>query len=248
VGDADLSQSRIAHNLAAVRERIATAARRAGRDPDEITLVAVSKTHPPELVAAALAAGQRDFGESRVQEALPKLEQLADSGARWHLIGHLQRNKARRAAAAFDMIQSVDSLRLAAALDAGRAELLPAGPPLPILLQVNVSGESSKEGLELPGGLANAARLPALLAEVEQIVALPRLRVEGLMTIAPYVDDEAAIRGCFQALRLLRDELARRLPAPWRHLSMGMSGDFELAIEEGATIVRVGTAIFGTRG
>lgn len=237
----------IAERLARVQERVAAAARAAGRDPASVTLVAVSKTQPPEVVAAAIAAGARDLGENRVQEAAAKLAALGAhrAAARWHLIGHLQRNKARPAAELFDLVQSVDSLRLAEAL----ARAVPAGRRLPVLLQVNVSGEASKEGFALAGGLANRAGLAALLAEVEQIAALPALDVRGLMTVAPIVAHPEQARPVFRALRDLRDELARRVPAArWDDLSMGMTDDFEAAIAEGATIVRVGRAIFGERG
>jgi len=235
----------IATNVAAVQARIAAAARRAGRDPAEITLVAVTKTHPPELVAEAVAAGARALGENRVQEAASKIEALRElrSELRWHLIGHLQRNKAKVAAELFDLVHSVDSLRLAEAL----ARQVAPGRRLPILLQINVSGEASKEGFALPGGATSAALL-ALLPELEQLVALPQLEVRGLMTVAPMVADPEQARPVFKALRELRDELARRLPtARWDELSMGMTDDFEAAISEGATIVRVGRAIFGAR-
>ena len=235
----------IATNVAAVQARIAAAARRAGRDPAEITLVAVTKTHPPELVAEAVAAGARALGENRVQEAASKIEALRElrSELRWHLIGHLQRNKAKVAAELFDLVHSVDSLRLAEAL----ARQVAPGRRLPILLQINVSGEASKEGFALPGGATSAALL-ALLPELEQLVALPQLEVRGLMTVAPMVADPEQARPVFKALRELRDELARRLPAArWDELSMGMTDDFEVAISEGATIVRVGRAIFGAR-
>ncbi len=233
--------------VAQIRERIAAAARRAGRRPEEITLVAVSKTHGPDVVRAALAAGITDLGENRVQEAAPKIATLANSHPRprWHLIGHLQRNKARAAAELFDIVQSVDSLRLAEILDRHAAEI---GRRLPILLQVNVSGEVSKEGFALAGGIANRAACDLLYAEVERIVALPQLEVRGLMTIAPITGDPDAARPTFRLLRELRDDLARRLPQTrWDDLSMGMSDDFEAAIAEGATIVRVGRAIFGSR-
>jgi pyridoxal phosphate enzyme (YggS family) len=260
----------IASNIAAVHERIAAAARRAGRDPADVTLVAVTKTQPPELVAEAIAAGAADLGENRVQEAAAKIAALAGSqdeaqplrraAVRWHLIGHLQRNKARLAAAPFgdasssgeagaqrvhfDLIHSVDSLRLAEAL----ARHAPPGRAQPILLQVNVSGEASKEGFDLAGGLENRQALAALLPDVERIVALPGLALRGLMTIAPIVDDPEQARPVFRRLRELRDELARRFPqASWDELSMGMTDDFEAAIAEGATIVRVGRAIFGER-
>lgn len=244
----------IATRINQVLERIARAAARANRDPAAITLVAVTKTHPPEVIAEAIAAGARDLGENRVQEAALKIPPLAAAypDARWHLIGHLQRNKAKSAIELFDMIHSVDSLRLAETLNRHLQERAavqgPAARRLPILLQVNVSGEASKEGFDLPGGIANRAGLEALLPEVERILALPSLEVRGLMTIAPIVADPEQARPFFRALRELRDELARRFPrADWAELSMGMTDDFEAAIAEGATIVRVGRAIFGER-
>lgn len=235
----------VAERLARVRERIAVAAARAGRNPAAITLVAVTKTHPPALIAEALAAGATDLGENRVQEAAAKIPALAGAlSPRWHLIGHLQRNKARLAVELFDLVHSVDSLRLAEAL----ARHVPPGRRLPVLLQVNVSGEATKEGFALAGGLANRAALEALLPAVEGILALPSLEVRGLMTIAPLGASPEAARPTFAALRELRDELARRFPAAWwEELSMGMTDDFEVAIAEGATIVRVGRAIFGER-
>lgn len=189
------------------------------------------------------------MGENRVQEASEKMELMSAERARirWHLIGHLQRNKAKQAAH-FDMVHSIDSLRVAEALSHQvEAQSLVGQRRLPVLLQINVSGEASKEGFDLPGGIAHPG-LPSLLAEVERILALPHLEVQGLMTIAPWGDDPQAARPTFRALRLLRDELARRFPAfSWHHLSMGMTDDFEVAIEEGATLVRVGRAIFGSR-
>jgi PLP dependent protein len=238
--------STIAENIALVRARIHAAAAQAGRDPATITLVAVTKTHPPDRVAAAVAAGATDLGENRVQEAAAKIAALTElrPAPRWHLIGHLQRNKARLAAELFDLVHSVDSLRLAEAL----ANHVPAGRRLPILLQVNVSGEASKEGFALAGGPTNQPALSALLPAVERILALPALEVRGLMTVAPLVDDPEQARPSFHALRELRDELAERFPqANWAELSMGMTDDFAAAIAEGATIVRVGRAIFGAR-
>jgi pyridoxal phosphate enzyme (YggS family) len=237
----------IAARIARVRERIAAAASRAGRSPEAITLVAVSKTHGPELVRAAIAAGASDLGENRVQEAGPKAAALAGVAPRprWHLIGHLQRNKARAAAELFAMVQSVDSLRLAEALDRHAGEL---GRRLPVLIQVNVSGEASKEGFALAGGVANRPAYGLLCADLERLAALPSLAVRGLMTIAPIVASPEAARPTFRLLRELRDDLARRIPqASWEELSMGMTDDFEAAIAEGATIVRVGRAIFGDR-
>ncbi len=220
--------SHLPGNLARIQERIAAAARRAGRDPARITLVAASKTVPPEGVVAAAAAGLRVFGENRIQEAQPKMAALASltarAGLRWHFIGHLQTNKAK-AATAFDMIESVDSLHLAEAL----AQRLTA--PLPILLEVNMTGETSKAGLPPD----------AVVATVEAIRALPHLRVEGLMTMAPESADPETARPVFRALRELGDRVGLTT------LSMGMTNDFEVAVEEGATLVRIGRAIFGAR-
>ena len=238
----------IAQRIAAIRQRIAAAAARAGRSADEITLIAVTKTHPLPSIEQVLRAGLRDLGENRVQEAEEKVGAVEAAGpVRWHLIGHLQRNKARRAVQIFAMIHSVDNLRLAETLSRVAAEE-GAAEPLPILLQLNVSGEESKEGFALAGGV-RSPQWAEFAATAARIVALPHLRVQGLMTIAPYSEDiEGVVRPCFRRLREARDELARSIPAgDWRHLSMGMSGDFEVAIEEGATLVRVGTAILGER-
>lgn len=241
----------IAQHIAVIQERIAAAARRAGRNPDEVRLVAVTKTHPPELIAQAVAAGVYDLGENRIQEAEGKVSALATLEPRptWHLIGHLQRNKAKTAVGLFDMVHSLDSLRLAETLNrhAARAEAEDQRP-LPVLLQVNVSGEAGKEGFDLPGGPEHAAQWPQFQAEVEQILALPQLQVRGLMTIAPFADDPEVARPVFRMLHTLRATLAQQFPqADWSQLSMGMTDDFEVAIEEGATIVRIGRAIFGAR-
>ncbi len=219
-------------NLRSVQERIAAAARRAGRDPAEITLVAVTKGQPVEAVRVAYNLGLRHFGENRVEEAETKVGQLP-ADITWHMIGHVQSRKARRVVPLFQVVHSVDSVRLARRLDsscAGRNE------PLPVLLEVNISGEASKYGfLDREG----------LLAAVEEIIALPHLRLEGLMTMAPIVADPEQARPVFARLRQLRDELAAAFPqAGWQHLSMGMSDDLEVAVEEGATLVRVGRAIF----
>ncbi|MDJ0865698.1 MAG: YggS family pyridoxal phosphate-dependent enzyme [Myxococcota bacterium] len=228
-------------NLAAVRERVARAATRAGRDPGSVRLVGAAKRQPPELLAAAVRAGLRDLAENYVQEAaskIPKVMEILGPEAdppRWHLIGRLQRNKARDAVAWFDCIHTVDSPRLAAALASRAAR---RERPVSVLLQVNLSAEPQKGGVEPEGA---AALLQAVAAHAE-------LRPCGLMTMpAPSPDPEAA-RPVFAALRALRDRL-RQLPGgePLADLSMGMSGDFEVAIEEGATMVRIGTAIFGPR-
>lgn len=239
----------IAHNIADVRERMAAAARRARRTPDDVTLIAVTKTHAPRIVAMALAAGVGDCGENRVQEAGEKIELLGSDKTRWHMIGQLQTNKAKPAAVLFDMVHSLDSVKLAAELNKRVEQASLVGQRrLPVLLEVNVSGEASKSGFDLPGGLANTAALPHFFAAVAQIVALPQLDVQGLMTVAPYSDDPETARPVFRTLRELRDDLIRRFPAmSWQHLSMGMTNDFEVAIEEGATMVRVGRAIFGER-
>jgi pyridoxal phosphate enzyme (YggS family) len=218
----------------AVLRRIAAACTRVGRDPATVTLVAVSKTVPPERLRAAVAAGFDMLGENRVQEAAAKIPFVP--GPRWHLVGPLQANKARRAAELFDTLEAVDSVDLARRLDRVAAEVGPERP-LPVLLQVNVDADASKAGL-LPGGVEEV--LPELLL-------LRHLRIDGLMTIGRLVGEAEDARPTFTALRALRDDLGRRWPALGAELSMGMSDDFEVAIEEGATIVRVGRALFGER-
>jgi pyridoxal phosphate enzyme (YggS family) len=222
-----VAPNQIAANLAAVRARIAAAAARAGRDPARVRLVAVSKTFPAEAVLEACQAGQVVFGENRVQEAEPKMAAVAAAGAeaRWHLIGTLQSNKAGRAVHNFAMIQSVDSVRIAGAI-ARRATA-----PVPILLEVNVAGESSKSGIAVA----------EVTATVQVIRSMPELDLQGLMTVAPRLDNSNELRPIFRSLARLAP------PLGLAELSMGMSGDFEVAVEEGATIVRVGSAIFGTR-
>ncbi len=230
-----VSDGSIATNLAAVRARIDAAARAAGRDPASIRLVAVSKTFPIEAVREAAAAGQQDFGENRVQEALQKIASSSELQIRWHLIGHLQSNKARKAAA-FACIQSVDGLELLTRLDeAATAQ----GARPDILVQVDLAGEATKYG--------------APPEEARQIVRAATkcraLRLAGLMVLPPFLDDPEQVRPYFARLREFRDELARgdADAASLRELSMGMSHDFEVAVQEGATLVRVGTAIFGRR-
>jgi pyridoxal phosphate enzyme (YggS family) len=229
----------ISENIAAVRERMASAARRTGRTPDDVTLMAVSKTHPPERIREAYDAGQRRFGENRVQEFSGKSEALADlRDAEWHLIGHLQTNKASKAVELFRAVDSVDSLKLAEKLDAVARTL---GKKLDVLIEVNVGGEAAKSGI--------ASDSPAL---EELLIAAPRLEAlvfRGLMTVPPFTDDPQGARPYFRKLRELRDSVAaRKLPAiAMDQLSMGMSHDFEVAIEEGSTCVRVGMAIFGSR-
>lgn len=251
------SQDTIEQRIQHVHERIAAAAYRAGRNPDDIALIAVTKTHPPERVAQAIEAGIYDVGENRVQEAQQKFAALAleHSRVRWHLIGHLQRNKAKNALRLFDMVHSLDSVRLAEVLNRHIADGVRDdearglnGGPLPVLIQVNMSGEASKEGFDLPGGLENADLLPRFFEDVASMLKLPHIAIQGLMTLAPFVSDPETVRPVFQRLRLLRDALAQRFPeASWEHLSMGMTNDFEVAIEEGATFVRIGRAIMGER-
>ena len=227
-------------NLTRVQDRLAAAAARAGRDVSTITLVAVSKTHPVEALLAAYELGVRHFGENRVEEASVKLpafkQAISDSTVVFHMIGHIQSRKAEDVAALFDRVHSVDSVRLAQRLARFAAK------PLPVLLEVNVSGEESKYGFD-------GARRAELFDAVEAISQLPPLRLDGLMTMAPIVENPEEARPVFRALRELRDEIAVRYPAlTLPHLSMGMTDDFEVAIEEGATLVRVGRAIFGERG
>ena len=230
----------LSERVAAVRARIAAAAARAGRAPGDVTLIAVTKTVAAEVVRAAHAAGLTSFGENRVREAEEKIRALADlPGIRWEMIGHLQTNKAATAARLFDRIESVDSLRLAETLEARAAA---AGRTLPVLLEVNSAGEASKSGFA-PGEMLAAARA---------IAALPHLRPEGLMMVAPIAERAEDVRPVFRGLRGLRDELRASVPlnavdGGWRELSMGMSDDYAVAIEEGATIVRVGRALFGPR-
>ncbi len=219
----------LADRLAAVRSRIADACRRAGRDPSSVTLVAVTKTVPPAVAAVAAELGERDLGEGRPQGLWEKAAAVA--GVRWHLVGHLQRNKIDRTAPLAALIHSVDSERLLAALDAfGRKH----GTPVPVLLEVNCSREPAK------GGFAPDA-VPALAGG---LAALAGVRVDGLMTMAAHHDDPRACRPTFAELRALRDGLRTATGLPLPHLSMGMSDDFEVAVEEGATFVRVGTTLF----
>lgn len=216
-----------------IEERIAAACARGGRNRDDVTLVAVSKTRPPEVVAEAASLGLRIFGENKVQEARAKIPE-SPGHISWHLIGHLQSNKAKLAAQLFDCIHSVDSEKLASVLNAAADE---AGRTVRVLLEINVSGEASKFGLEPEQALS----------VLEAANACPRLIVDGLMTMAPFVPDPEKARPYFRQLRELRDRLARDTGSPLEQLSMGMSGDFEVAIEEGATMVRIGTLLFGER-
>jgi len=221
-------------HLNEVRARLARAAARSGRTPGEVTLIAVTKTVPLDVIKAAFGLGLSDLGENRVQEAEQKIGALGRKGVHWHLIGHLQRNKAGRAVELFDRVHSVDDRPLAEALARRARE---AGRTMPVLIEVNVSGEASKFGVA-PGGLLDLA---------EGVAGLDGLSLEGLMTVGAPVERPEQARGGFAALRELRDRAAARIGRPLPHLSMGMSGDFEVAIEEGSTMVRVGTALFGPR-
>jgi pyridoxal phosphate enzyme (YggS family) len=223
----------IAQNLNEVRAVIAAACRRAGRDPGQVRLVAVSKTVDLERIRAAIAAGQDLFGENYLQEAAGKIAALGRQLS-WHLVGHLQTNKARGAVDLFDLIHSVDRGKLARALDAAAARL---GKVQDVLIQVNQGGEETKSGVE-PA---------AALALLQEVARLPHLRVLGLMTMPPWFPDPEQARPYFRALRELRDRLRNLSGLPLTELSMGMSDDFPVAVEEGATLVRVGTAIFGPR-
>lgn len=223
----------IADNLASIHRRIADAAFRAARDPTSVRLVAVSKTHPVESVFAAAAAGQSVFGESRVQEARDKIPSCP-AGLEWHFIGHLQKNKVRQALPLFSVFHSIDSTQLAEAVDRIAVE---TGKNVAGLLEVNVSGEATKHGFSPE----------ELRTEFPGLRKLSGLHILGLMTMAPYSDNPEDARPVFRALRELRDELQQKHNIALPELSMGMSGDFEPAIEEGSTLVRVGTAIFGSR-
>lgn len=224
----------LAERIEDVRARLRAAESRAGRAPGSVTLVAAVKTVTAETVARAVALGLRDLGENRVQEAEAKVARVGRAAARWHMIGHLQRNKAGRAVELFDRVHGVDDLELASALS---RRAVTAGRVLPVLIEVNVSGEASKFGVAPEG-------LPALL---EAVAALPGLALDGLMTIGAPVERPADARPAFARLRTLRDDSERRLARALPELSMGMSGDFEVAVEEGSTLVRVGTALFGPR-
>lgn len=270
--------ARIYTNLREVRDRIADAALRAGREPEDVTLVAVTKTFPAEIVTAAWEAGQRHFGENRPEEGAAKIPQvMRDIAARqlalletgdergasagtgsaasasqpasdipiWHMIGHIQSRKTDTVVAFYDFVHSVDRQKIARRLSVLGRE---AGREIPVLLECNVSGEESKYGYDAAGWERDPDVRSALLAEVKQVVGLPGLRIAGLMTVGPFVDDPEAVRPIFASLRGLRDLLGEKLPdEDWHHLSMGMTSDYEVAVEEGATLVRVGRAIFGER-
>lgn len=230
-------QEEFISRLQRVRERIAAAVAHANRQPEEVSLVAVSKTHPTEMIRAALAAGLTDFGENRVQEAEEKIPQVGRDKARWHLIGHLQSNKARRAVELFDVIHSLDSAALAQKLDRYCLEL--DRTELPVLIQVDLAHEATKSG-------ATEDQLGKIIEAIRQSKAL---RLIGLMTLPPFFEDVEQVRPVFRRLRDLRDKLQTQgvFGDQPGQLSMGMTHDYEIAIEEGATMLRIGTAIFGER-
>jgi len=223
----------IAANLKSVQQRVAAACARVGRDPSSVTLVTVSKGHPAEVVRAAADLGISLFGENRVQEAKIKIGQCPNR-LQWHLIGHLQSNKCRDAVHFFNMIQSVDSLSLAREINKWAEK---SAKTMPVLLEINVAGESSKFGYS-----------PAnVLFELKEINALPKIEVHGLMTVAPWAQEAEKVRPVFRQLGELKKQCEEILGAPLPHLSMGMSGDFEVAVEEGATMIRLGNAVLGPR-
>lgn len=231
-----MTETSVRENLLRVQERLAQAAARAGRRAEDITLIGVSKTHPASAIREAYEAGTRHFGENRIQEWEGKRAGTEGLAATWHLIGHLQSNKAARAARLFHSVDSVDDLGLAQRLDRARAEAGITGR-LRVLIEVRVAPEETKSGVEI-------AELPAL---AEKTAQLPRLQLAGLMCIPPFLENPEQARPHFKNLRVLRDQLTEELGMALPVLSMGMSHDFEVAIEEGATEVRVGTALFGTR-
>jgi pyridoxal phosphate enzyme (YggS family) len=237
-------QTRVRH----VQDEIAAACARAGRQPDAVTLVAVSKTHPAEAVVQAIEVGLRHFGENRAEEAVGKMSAVAaltDTPVAWHMIGHVQTRKARYVTSGFTLLHSLDGFHLAERLN---RLLVEQGATLDVLLEVNVSGEESKQGWDVPNWQDNPAQRQVLWQDVAQLLTLPALNVRGLMTMAPIVEQAEAARPVFSALRTLRDALANDFPGPaWAELSMGMTDDFPVAVEEGATLVRVGRAIFGAR-
>jgi pyridoxal phosphate enzyme (YggS family) len=220
-------------NLRAVQQRIRAACERCDREPNSVMMLAVSKTHPPETIKVAADCGLIFFGENKIQEAKAKIP-LCSNKLRWHFIGHLQSNKVRDAVELFEMIQSVDSLGLAQEISK-RAEQ--AAKTMPVLVEVNVAGEASKFG----------CKPEQLFSDLKNISTLPRIEIRGLMTVPPWSAEPEKVRPCFQRLRELKLRCEEIIGAPLPHLSMGMSGDFEIAIEEGATIVRIGTALFGPR-
>jgi len=246
----------IAERLETVRARITAACARAHRNPESVTLVAVCKTHPAEAMLEAIAAGQRHFGENRVEDAAPKIQAVAQALGvggplpTWHMIGHVQSRKAQDVVDHFPIVHSLDSVKLAErfARSVSERNARTAAPTrLKVLLEINISGEASKSGLAAYGWAENAAVRAALWADVRRMIDIPELEIIGLMTMAPIVENPELARPTFSGLRGLRDALAADFPGRWDALSMGMTDDYEIAIEEGASMVRIGRAIFGPR-
>jgi pyridoxal phosphate enzyme (YggS family) len=238
----------IGERVAHVQERIVLAAKRAGREPSEVLLIAVTKTHGIEVIQAAFEAGLRHFGENRVEEGKDKVVaavQLLPEPVTWHMIGHIQSRKTAGVSSSFSWVHSLDRLKVARKLSQSAVAL---ERTLDVLLQVNLSGEESKEGYMLSRWPDDQGQEKILLEDIEVIADLPGLRIQGLMTMPPLAFDAEQVRPIFRRLRVLCDSLRKRFPSlTWQHLSMGMSGDFEAAIEEGATMVRLGTVLFGER-
>lgn len=231
----------IAKNIERVMDRIEQAAQRSGRDPEAVKLVAVSKAQSLEKIRKGYELGLREFGENRVYEALPKQKQLQDlQGIHWHMIGHIQSRKAKDVPTNFYVVHSVDRMKIARRLNRYSGQ---AGKKLKVMLECNVSGEETKEGWDL----VDPAAWPKIIPIFEEILKLENLQVCGLMTMAPFEAEEGELRKVFRALRQLKDFLTERLPGSWDELSMGMTDDFEIAVEEGSTVVRIGRAIFGPR-
>ncbi len=237
----------ISENIAQVQKNIEQACERAGRDPNTVTLIAVSKTHSVEAVVEAITAGVQHFGENRVEEAsvkIPAANHLTNTPLTWHMVGHIQSRKARDVVPLFSVVQSVDSLKLASKLSSSAVE---QNRQLAILLEVNVSGEESKDGFQAFGWRSNAACFQELVNVIRQIMGIPALHLRGLMTMAPIVETMEQTRPIFADLGALRNALQQELGMALPELSMGMTDDYPVAVEEGATMVRVGRAIFGER-
>ncbi len=239
--------SPIAENLSRVREQIEAACARAGRNPSDVTLIAVSKTHPAAVVLEAAASGAQHFGENRVEESatkIPAVRAQTNAPLTWHMIGHIQSRKAKEVPPLFQMVHSVDTVKLAQKLSAAMVE---RGGTLDILLEINISGEASKAGFAAHGWQTDAQIRERLIQDAAQVLALPGLKLHGLMTMAPIVEQMEQARPVFAGLAALRNSLVESLGAPLPDLSMGMTDDYPIAIEEGATLVRIGRAIFGER-
>jgi pyridoxal phosphate enzyme (YggS family) len=227
-------ETRLRENLPKVREALDRAASRVGRDVADVTIVAVTKAHPVEALLAALAAGLRDLGENRVEELEEKVGRLGREAATWHMVGHVQSRKARQVVDSADILHSLDTIKLARRLSGFALEL---GSRLPVLVQINMSGEDAKSGF----GPDEAVE------SIHEVLGFGGVEIRGLMTMAPYVDDERRLRSVFQGLRRIHEEACSLPGYDGRELSMGMTNDFELAVEEGSTMVRIGTALFGER-